>query len=110
MVGICASRKGDITEIKALSYLLDNGFEVFRNESSTGPVDIVALDIVNNKVILIDVKTISPAKSTGIIPIPNKTEIQQKLDVQFLIYDKNTNTFTWEEGEWVYDNEQGSCT
>jgi len=106
MVGICSSRKGDMTEIKALSYLLDNGFEVFRNESSTGPVDIIAVDTVNNKVILIDVKTLSPSKYTGIIPIPNKTEIQQKLDVQFLFYDKNANTFTWEE----YDNEQGNST
>ena len=45
---VSCNRKGDIIEIKALSFLLDNGFEVFRNESSVGPVDIVALDIKKN--------------------------------------------------------------
>ena len=71
---ICAKRQGDMSEIKALSFLLDNGFEVFRNESSTGPVDIISLDTVNNKVMLIDVKTLSPAKATGIFPTLKKTK------------------------------------
>lgn len=94
---ICAKRQGDMSEIKALSFLLDNGFEVFRNESSTGPVDIISLDTVNNKVMLIDVKTLSPAKATGIFPTLKKTKMQQNLDVQFLFYDKNSDTFTWEK-------------
>lgn len=94
---ICPSRQGDMSEIKALSYLLDNGFEVFRNESSTGPVDIISLDIVNNKVVLVDVKTLSPSKVTGVFSTLKKTKIQQNLDVQFLFYDKNTDTFTWEK-------------
>ena len=46
---VSCKKKGDIIEIKALSFLLDNGFEVFRNESSVGPVDIVALDIKKMK-------------------------------------------------------------
>jgi|TARA_R110002124_G_scaffold160220_1_gene327408 Holliday junction resolvase-like predicted endonuclease len=94
---ICAKRQGDMSEIKALSFLLDSGFDVFRNESSTGPVDIITLDITRKKVILVDVKTQPPAKTTGIYRIPNKTKIQQNLDVQFLFYDKNTDTFTWEK-------------
>ena len=94
---ICAKRRGDMSEIKAVSFLLDNGFDVFRNLSSTGPVDIIMLDTINKKVILVDVKTQSPAKTTKIQYIPNKTKIQQKLDVQFLFYDKNTDTFTWEK-------------
>ena len=80
---ICAKRQGDMSEIKALS--------------STGPVDIITLDITRKKDILVDVKTQPPAKTTGIYRIPNKTKIQQNLDVQFLFYDKNTDTFTWEK-------------
>ena len=99
---VSCKKKGDIIEIKALSFLLDNGFEVFRNESSVGPVDIVALDIKKNEVILIDVKTSGISKSIDgshkvSFSTKPKTEIQKDLSVQFLFYDKIGNTFTWEK-------------
>ena len=88
-----------MTEIKAITWLLANGFEVFRNESSTGPVDIVALDIEMDEVILIDVKTCAISVNTGNVTFStnNKTELQKDLAVQFLFYDKVDDIFTWEK-------------
>jgi len=49
--------KGALAELKASSWLLSKGFEVFRNVSPHGPVDIVALNPKTKETILIDVKT-----------------------------------------------------
>jgi hypothetical protein len=35
--------QGDRTELLALGWLMDRGFEVFRNISSRGPIDLVAM-------------------------------------------------------------------
>ena len=36
-----AKRQGDITEIKAVSLLLDKGYEVYKNVSCVGKIDII---------------------------------------------------------------------
>ena len=41
---ISTSRMGDINEIRAVEFLMSSGLEIFRNQSSTGPVDIVTLN------------------------------------------------------------------
>lgn len=50
-----SSRKGDLAEYYAVTWLWDNGYEVFPNAGCSGPVDMIATK--DGKVTLIDVKT-----------------------------------------------------
>ena len=61
-----SSRKGDMAEYYAVTWLWDNGYEVFRNCGCTGSVDLIARDLKGN-IKLIDVKTAQPQlhKETG---------------------------------------------
>ena len=52
-----SSRKGDMAEYYAVTWLWDNGYEVFKNCGCTGLVDLIARD-KKGKTILIDVKTL----------------------------------------------------
>ena len=58
------NRTGDITELRACTWLLELGCEVFRNVGSTGPIDIVA--IKDGKVQLLDVKSNRTSRLTPI--------------------------------------------
>ena len=49
------NRKGDMAEFYAVTWLWDNGYEVFKNCGCTGPVDLIATK--DGKTTLIDVKT-----------------------------------------------------
>ena len=51
------SRKGDFAEFYAVTWLWDQGFEVFKNCGCDGMVDLIAWDKPNNAFTLIDVKT-----------------------------------------------------
>tara|TARA_B100000424_G_C22809486_1_gene433634 strand:+ start:39 stop:359 length:321 start_codon:yes stop_codon:yes gene_type:complete len=61
-----SSRKGDMAEFYAVTWLWDNGYEVFKNCGCTGPVDLIARDKDGN-ISLIDVKCAQPQlhKKTG---------------------------------------------
>ena len=37
------SRKGDLAEYYAVTWLWDNGYEVFQNSGCTGPIDMIAM-------------------------------------------------------------------
>ena len=52
-----SKHKGALAELKAASWLLKEGYEVFRNVSQHGAVDLVALDLNTQEILLIDVKT-----------------------------------------------------
>ena len=49
------SRKGDFAEYYAVTWLWDNGYEVFKNSGRTGMIDLIA--IKDGEITLIDVKT-----------------------------------------------------
>lgn len=51
------SRKGDLAELIACQYFMEQGYEIFRNMGSTGPIDIVVLNPETGEVMYIDVKT-----------------------------------------------------
>lgn len=53
-----SNRKGDFAELYAVTWLWDQGYEVFRNYGSDGMVDMIAWDKKINEFILIDVKTV----------------------------------------------------
>jgi len=50
-----SSRTGDIAEYYAVTWLWDNGYEVFKNCGCTGQVDLVA--IKDNEIFKFDVKS-----------------------------------------------------
>lgn len=62
---LCDSRKGDMAEYYAVTWLWDNGYEVFKNCGCTGIADLIALK--DGQTTLIDVKTAQPQlhKKTG---------------------------------------------
>ena len=89
--GYTPSRKGDILEIIACGILLKDGYEVFRNISSTGLIDIIA--IKDSTTLFLDVKTPQIYKNN--IRIPRLTDAQKKLGVTIVcVYD---DKLYWED-------------
>jgi hypothetical protein len=91
------SRKGDLAEYYAVTWLWDNGYEVFKNTGCTGLVDMIALK--DSEVTLIDVKTYylrpdrassSFATGIGLVPSNPRTEEQKKLGVKLLCFNPQT--------------------
>jgi hypothetical protein len=79
------NRLGDVAEFYAITWLWDEGFEVYHNSGCSGAVDIVG--IKDGEVYLFDVKmNKNPKKSTA----KSRTPIQKKLGVQFLLFDPYT--------------------
>lgn len=52
-----SKHKGANSELIASVYLLNEGYEVFRNVSAHGPADLVAWNPETNETLYIDVKT-----------------------------------------------------
>ena len=86
-----SSRKGDFAEYYAVTWLWDNGYEVFQNSGCTGPVDMIAMDKKGNT-ILIDVKTTHTNHNNDKKPNCKKTrtKLQQKLGVKLLGFNPDT--------------------
>jgi len=82
------SRKGDFAEYYAVTWLWDQGYEVFLNCGCTGPVDLIALK--NNKVKFIDVKTKQKGGTT-------RSENQLELGVVILMFDPDTRKLNFVE-------------
>lgn len=57
------SRTGDISELKACVWLLEQGYEVYRNVSCVGPADLTVLK--DGELWLVDVKTCNYNTKTG---------------------------------------------
>jgi Holliday junction resolvase-like predicted endonuclease len=91
-----ANRSGDISEHRAVVWLLKQGYEVFRNECCSGPIDIIVVNTETKELLKIDVKTGSiyiRGDGTRKVNHGKLTETQKKLDVKLLSYDKERNTF-----------------
>tara|TARA_R110000744_G_scaffold152443_3_gene266496 strand:- start:4277 stop:4567 length:291 start_codon:yes stop_codon:yes gene_type:complete len=73
------SRLGDIAEHYAITWLWDQGFDVFKNSGCTGPIDMIALDREGD-MLLIDVKT-EKGWNTGY-----RSPLQKQLGVQILSF------------------------
>tara|TARA_R110002020_G_scaffold348301_1_gene561914 strand:- start:5422 stop:5733 length:312 start_codon:yes stop_codon:yes gene_type:complete len=84
------NRTGDIAEHYAVTWLWDNGYEVFKNCGCTGPIDIIAKDDKGN-LLLLDVKTLSIDNRTCSYVIKNnRTKKQIKLGVQLVGFNPET--------------------
>lgn len=75
------NRLGDLAEHYAITWLWDEGFEVFYNAGSTGAVDIMALK--DGEIYLFDVKynTANP---------PKRSDKQKELGVQYILFNPKT--------------------
>jgi len=82
------SRKGDLAEFYAVTWLWDQGYEVFKNAASQGPIDIIAFK--NGKTFLIDVKTIKISGSGA-----KRTKLQKELGVILISFDRQTRKLAW---------------
>ena len=95
-----SSRKGDFAEYYAVTWLWDNGYEVFKNAGCSGPVDIIAMD-KKGEIILIDVKTsrkyFNPDNPDAVRYKNSKvrTEQQIKLGVKLLSFDPVTRKLSF---------------
>ena len=84
-----SSRKGDLAEYYAVTWLWDNGYEVFKNSGCNGPIDMIAMD-KNGETIFIDVKTAYlPAKTGPVYRCTKRSEVQIKLGVKHLLFTDN---------------------
>ena len=82
------SRKGDLAEYYAVTWLWDNGWEVFKNCGCTGVIDLIAID-PKGYIKLIDVKTFQKDtrwKNDSWTSSRPRTEEQKDKGVQILGY------------------------
>ena len=91
-----ASRKGDLAEYYAVTWLWDNGYEVFQNSGCTGPIDMIAMDKKGNT-ILIDVKTVHVYSDSKQHCKKTLTKTQQKLGVKLLGFNPETRNLQFIE-------------
>lgn len=91
-----ASRKGDLAEYYAVTWLWDNGYEVFRNAGCSGPIDLIAYK--DGITTLVDVKTARANKrgdkDTNTVK-SKRTQEQVEKGVIFLGFDPNTRKLRW---------------
>ena len=92
------NRIGDITELDICHYFLEHGFEVFRNVSSSGPVDFVTLDTNTGEITLYDSKTVNPyvnKEGKCVVHMTKLNDIQKRLGV--ILVGKYGDTIITEE-------------
>jgi len=61
-IDVDSNRKGDLAEYYAVTWLWDEGYEVFRNAGCTGPIDLIGVNLETGETLLIDVKTFQEQK------------------------------------------------
>ena len=77
-------RKGDIAEHEAIIWLWSQGYDVFKNSSNQGAVDLIALNTKTHEVFLIDVKSYKDGR------LSSRTDLQKELGVRYLHYNPMT--------------------
>ena len=89
-----ASRKGDLAEFYAVTWLWDHGYEVFVNAGCSGPIDMVAFK--DGETILIDVKTERLISRSKLWAVSEYRSLEQKnLGVVFLGFNPKTRKLKW---------------
>lgn len=84
------SRAGDLAEFYAVTWLWDQGYEVFLNPGSSGVIDMIAWK--DGEIKLIDVKSRGNTKySRG----RQRTPLQKELGVQIVFYNSQTRKMHW---------------
>jgi len=93
------SRKGDLAEYYAVTWLWDNGYEVFKNTGCSGPIDLIS--IKDGEITLVDVKSMSinynltTENNTVYRNKRVRTKAQEKLGVRLLSFNPKTRKLKW---------------
>ena len=85
-----SNRVGDMAEHYAITWLWDNGYQVFRNCGCTGPVDLVAM-APNGDLKLLDVKSYKDGRLSA------RSPLQKELGVQYLHFNSETRKMRFVE-------------
>jgi hypothetical protein len=78
--------QGSLSELTACAWLLRQGYEVFRNVSTHGYVNVIAFDPKSRLTLMLDIKT----RGKGQMTPPMATREQHRLGVKFLLVDRDT--------------------
>ena len=92
-----SSRKGDLAEFYAVTWLWDQGYEVFPNAGSQGMVDMVAWHPETEKIILIDVKMVRTNKKDKDHYRKSRTAAQKEKNICYLLYNADTRQLRFVE-------------
>ena len=84
------NRRGDFAEFYAVTWLWDQGYEVFKNCGCDGPIDLIA--VKEGHIILTDIKTRSNNGSNG---TTTRSEEQKSLGVQIIKFNPVTRELSW---------------
>ena len=89
--GLNHARIGDVVEHIAITRLLKSGWEVFKNISSVGPIDICIFNIKKNKFYYIDIKSLTRSYRSiehflSGMCVERLTSKQKKLGVKIAYY------------------------
>jgi len=99
-----SSRKGDFAEYYAVTWLWDQGYEVFKNAGCSGPIDMIAMK--DGEVTLIDVKTfqarsdgqrVDMVQGIGMTKSADRTAKQKKMGVKLLGFNPETRELRFVE-------------
>ncbi len=88
-----SSRKGDLAEYYAVTWLWDNGYEVFKNCGCTGPTDLIVVT-KDGKMLPVDVKT-GRFNASGKPCTNNLSDHQQELGVNVIAFNAETRKCRW---------------
>ena len=80
------NRIGDVAELEATLYYLSQGYEVFPNTASSGPIDLILVDTDTGSTRYIDIKSITEKnrREDGTFYMRSPTPLQQKLGVELV--------------------------
>ena len=95
------SRKGDVAEYYAVTWLWDNGYEVFKNCGCDGMIDFIVRDPEGN-IELVDVKTFgldTRGNRTSWSKTVGRTAAQIEANVKLLGFRPDKRKLKWVEHE-----------
>jgi Holliday junction resolvase-like predicted endonuclease len=84
------NRRGDFAEFYAVTWLWDQGYEVFKNCGCDGPIDLIA--VKDGNITLTDIKTRSNNGSNGTTA---RSEEQKLLGVQIIKFNPDNRKCEW---------------
>lgn len=84
------SRIGDMAEHYAITWLWDQGYQVFKNCGCTGAIDLIAMS-PEGQLRLLDVKSYKDGR------LSSRTVLQKELGVQYLHFNSETRKLRFVE-------------
>ena len=93
LVGNNAKLAGDINEAIITSHLMKSGWDVFKNMSCTGPIDMIAYNRVSGQLIKLDAKSCDSK--------PTSEQKRNEIYICWMNSNESKLTVKKEEDEWI---------